>query len=156
MSTRSICYGSKNTLINPAETKVCHFGRGGVIPQKTTKEANEQKTNANAKWKRNSCQKLATYNSFISSNPSTCGCRSFMCSHFKKWNHKIPKIWGGYECVPASLLSFIFHLPKGFVFFVVKAVYMKLSGISLGNKNLESQQCCIQSEIVFPSTLLAY
>lgn len=35
MSTRSICYGSKNTLINPAETKVCHFGHGAMIPQKT-------------------------------------------------------------------------------------------------------------------------
>jgi len=35
MSTRSMCYGSKNTLINPAETKVCHFGHGGMIPQKT-------------------------------------------------------------------------------------------------------------------------
>lgn len=35
MSTRSICYGSKNTLINPAETKVCHCGHGGMMPQKT-------------------------------------------------------------------------------------------------------------------------
>lgn len=35
MSTRSICYGSKNTLINPAETKVCHFGHGGMMTQQT-------------------------------------------------------------------------------------------------------------------------
>lgn len=50
MSVGNICHGSKNTLINPTETKVCHFGHGATMNQTgSLKTVNKWEKNMKAK-----------------------------------------------------------------------------------------------------------
>lgn len=65
MSRGSTCHGSKSTLINPTETKVCHFGHGA-----TRSQAESLKT-VN-KWEKNIKAKLVSKKGCAANYPSKC------------------------------------------------------------------------------------